>query len=592
MEKDQWFVNHVKLVGKLIQSVDNKSLKDITKIFLTQCCFELKVLTNQQIAMTFWLLEGCSVRKTRTKFTELFNIAISLSCVSKCFIRTICGELWEQGEKIPASGSISYCDGIKLAAIIDLKIARNLNPSIKEACDTALELWNKRSSIALQFFKAVPHQGKLENLPQYAKRLLNSTPPNFEYNFIENFAKRSGFLLRSGEYIERQRSINCTAATLLRWCCQFQPLFKLYEKRGELLFNFDETMISFSKDEKKFFTRRGQKRALIVTQQQIPHITAGCCFSQNGLAVPLFIILNNIVNLPESLHKYMMNNEVWIASQTSGWMTQSLFYEWCRCFTHWLSWQRKFFRYENLRNPVTLVLDSHNSRMSPAALLLLKACNVRVITFPPHSTHILQPFDVVIAKSLKTEFTKIYKSKQRLIKEKTLTADIKRELAVAALIEAYKRVITYDSCRRAFEQSGLAPFSPVAMLSGRGINPNSNLDPEKEARRTKKTLVITSTEITDEKMIDLLSKYENEKKITKKSKKEKKREEELNIGYMHSFIPSITDIIKQTQKSIQEAERRPPSEIRLIAGPGKIDEFKNKYSANLQNAEAFWNQIY
>lgn len=41
-------------------------------------------------------------------------------------------------------------------------------------------------------------------------------------------------------------------------------------------------------------------------------------------------------------------------------------------------------------------------RISPYAMRLFKQANIDVVTFPPHSTHIIQPYDVSILRSFKS----------------------------------------------------------------------------------------------------------------------------------------------------------------------------------------------
>ena len=172
------------------------------------------------------------------------------------------------------------------------------------------------------------------------------------------------------------------------------------------MFNFDETNIQLTPNARKFFTRRGQKRANALKQLDTSHIKADCCVSQAGIKVPLFIILNNIKSCPNAHSQYINHPDVWLSSQKSGWMTKKLFYEWCKLFTNWLSENRKFFPPHYATETVTLILDSHKSITSVQAMTLLNLCEVRVITFPPNSTHLLQPFDVTIARELKSLFSR------------------------------------------------------------------------------------------------------------------------------------------------------------------------------------------
>ena len=62
--------------------------------------------------------------------------------------------------------------------------------------------------------------------------------------------------------------------------------------------------------------------------------------------------------------------------------------------------------------PTILIVDNHPSRISTFAIELLKQNNIHLLTMPPHASHIVQPFDVTVAKSLKS-----YMNKNKIDKE-------------------------------------------------------------------------------------------------------------------------------------------------------------------------------
>lgn len=56
---------------------------------------------------------------------------------------------------------------------------------------------------------------------------------------------------------------------------------------------------------------------------------------------------------------------------------------------------------------VLLLLDGHGSRRTAKAIRYLNAFGIDVLTFPGHSTHVLQPFDVGIAGVFEAELLKL-----------------------------------------------------------------------------------------------------------------------------------------------------------------------------------------
>ena len=78
------------------------------------------------------------------------------------------------------------------------------------------------------------------------------------------------------------------------------------------------------------------------------------------------------------------------------WINKELFYELGACFVKYLKSQR----YASQQKHV-LLLDGHGSHVYNLDFLKIMASNnVEVFCFPPHTSHILQPADVSVFRSL------------------------------------------------------------------------------------------------------------------------------------------------------------------------------------------------
>ena len=106
-----------------------------------------------------------------------------------------------------------------------------------------------------------------------------------------------------------------------------------------LLFGADETMLEPSKLKKV-----GLPSDITLALQRgilnMPHITAMCAHNVVGVAVPLFIILKDLHNLPDDLKEYAESGQAWFGSSPSAYMTRDLFMVWTICFINWLSGYR------------------------------------------------------------------------------------------------------------------------------------------------------------------------------------------------------------------------------------------------------------
>ena len=77
----------------------------------------------------------------------------------------------------------------------------------------------------------------------------------------------------------------------------------------------------------------------------------------------------------------------------SGWINQSLFLQW-------------FKKYIPSARPVLAIEDGHCSHISMEVIKLAQENQIHLLCLPSHTTHILQPLDVGVFKSLKSHFNK------------------------------------------------------------------------------------------------------------------------------------------------------------------------------------------
>ena len=211
-----------------------------------------------------------------------------------------------------------------------------------------------------------------------------------------------------------------------------------------------------------------------------------------------------------------------------------------------IKWINDYRRCNDLFDlPVTLLLDSHNSRINYDAINLFARAGIRVITFPPHSTHAMQPFDVCIAKPLKMKYTYLYKRAISVYQKKTgigkIPTPILREIAVRTIITSWKSVLTFENASCAFAKTGIYPFNPGVMLRGRQINTISKKDPEKEERRTSNRLFITSSELTNPIMLKKLKENKETELKKKRTKKQADKGKDVTLVF-RNFLDGETSI--------------------------------------------------
>ena len=82
----------------------------------------------------------------------------------------------------------------------------------------------------------------------------------------------------------------------------------------------------------------------------------------------------------------------------SGWMET----------VNFTNWFKKIFRLfaDKLEGPKIVFFDGHGSHISIGLIESAKQGNIHLVKLPPHTTHFLQPLDVLVFKTIKQKWKK------------------------------------------------------------------------------------------------------------------------------------------------------------------------------------------
>jgi hypothetical protein len=110
-------------------------------------------------------------------------------------------------------------------------------------------------------------------------------------------------------------------------------------------------------------------------------------------------------------------------------------------------------------DPVLLIMDNHASHCSLAAVLLCRDHHITLLTFPPHSSHKLQPLDKKFFGPLKTAHASELEKWLVNHSEQGVTL-----FHVSGLFQvAYSKTATVAKAEKAFAATGNFPFNPDAI---------------------------------------------------------------------------------------------------------------------------------
>ena len=318
--------------------------------------------------------------------------------------------------------------------------------------------------------------------------------------------------------LEAARRIYCDFDAVTQWFVHFSDLF---QRDPLLLFNMDETQLT-TKKHLRVLCPEGQ-RPLVTAPPVSPHITAAVTVNAAGYRVRPLIILPN-KKTTKTLEGF--THRAYFSSSSSGWMTKNLFRYYAMCFVAELSLIRLQYPKRLREEPVLLFVDGHPSRWDFKACLILWLFNVDCVTFPGHTSHLLQMFDVCLAGPLKHEFKKQVLSgnfenvlteeeRANFAKYRKLNAKGMRAVMIHAFLTAYEKIFTTDNSAKSFSATGIAPLSPQ-----RVIESSYCMDPPSQhifrARQSK----ASGKWLTSEESLREMFRDENRRELTEEDLKQ------------------------------------------------------------------------
>ena len=422
--------------------------------FLRRCYFtqdELHTYSEEQMDIFLFIKNGHTWKETE----NMFGLT-GPQVISGIILSTATGYRWDRGSKGGRKTIISTVDSHELLRQLRERADQADCVPTYEALTIAEGLLSYRRTRAEYLLNDVHSYRLIERIDD---------DQQFTIMQLKILIEKNGLRLANKQDISELRRRFCTYHELESWYDFIGPFL---HDMPHLTFNADETIVASHSDGKVVTIKK--RLPLVTNIRYNSHITAMCCYSASGEKVPLFVILQNLQNLPNEL-KNIPN--IYFASSSSGWMTNTLFTAWCIHFCTWLSKYRADFLAEyypmDKDKPIILFLDGHGSRINYEGLYILRAHNVIAITFRSHTTHLCQPFDVVIASPLKIYLRQYWLSAERryshlLPPDLTGTKKL-RFLLVYCLIDAVEVAMSKANCATSFAKTGLLPYDKTKVLS-------------------------------------------------------------------------------------------------------------------------------
>ena len=159
-------------------------------------------------------------------------------------------------------------------------------------------------------------------------------------------------------------------------------------------------------------------------------------------------------------------------SSQSGWMNKRIFVHWALCFLSDILHYKIKLPAHLRKQRILLILDGHKSRANFFVAKLFDLFGIDILILPGHTSHLLQPFDVSLASSLKTEYKKQIENYDKVLDKNGLLKDDGkydmgkiRKMMIICLINALKRAGTPSVIKSGFRASGIFPLNREIPLS-------------------------------------------------------------------------------------------------------------------------------
>ena len=226
------------------------------------------------------------------------------------------------------------------------------------------------------------------------------------------------------------------------------------------VYNCDETGVSIVHKPGKVIAQLGRRNVYAITSAERGKThTVVSCVSASGYSLSPMIVYPRKKCVPENCKEGAIPN-TFFANSANGWINTELY----------LQWFDFFLRSIPPTRPVLLIQDGHVSHMSVKLIELARANNIHLLCLPSHTSHILQPLDVGVFKSFKSNFSKACSRYLAAHPGRVITTD-----KLASLVaECWPNSFTAVNIMSSFKKSGVFPFNP-GVVTDRQVAPSKGL---------------------------------------------------------------------------------------------------------------------
>lgn len=274
-------------------------------------------------------------------------------------------------------------------------------------------------------------------------------------HWVKRFLNRHPeYKVRAQKVMEKERKRAENRMVIANWYKGVLQAFEDYGINPEDIWNMDESgfMIGYGRDETVITKNHNQNT--VGFPQLRESATLVEAVSAAGRVIPPMIILKGKCHMAKWYDESVeMDDEALIAVSDSGYTNDELSLAWIEHF----ELQTRDYRVGRYR---ILFLDGYGSHLTYRFIQHADEHDILLIAFPPHTTHILQPLDVVVFQPYKHYHAKAVAEAVRLG-----FFDFKKLDFLGCLSGVRRKTFKSGTIQSAFEKTGIWPFNPHQVLS-------------------------------------------------------------------------------------------------------------------------------
>lgn len=320
--------------------------------------------------------------------------------------------------------------------------------------------------------------------------------------WYEGFLKRHpNISLRVSQNLTKSRSA-VTPEKLHNWFTEVENYLQESQNQQILsdptrMFNMDESAFFLNPKGSKVLAKRGDKTVYnTINNDEKECLTVLLTGSAAGVVAPP-LVLFRYKRIPSEICNSIPKD--WgVGCSDSGWMTCDTFYSYiANIFYPWAK--------DNTQFPIILFVDGHSSHFSYHLSEFCKKVGIILIALYPNSTHLLQPMDVAVFKTLKAS----WKEHVLAWRVEHQAEVLKRHNFAPLLKSSISKVVTPKVLQSGFRKCGLFPWDPTSVdkickiTSSLDLTGESRPTPEKPTsiqRKNEEHLVFFESFIEKQKL--------------------------------------------------------------------------------------------